>query len=143
MLDGWYCRSMANQSSIDPEDTQSQTHQNNHYQQQQQQQNQQNNLRMHMQSQNDGIGGGGGDSGSADDDDSHIAIGNAPNINQRVDFKGRYNNLKKKLKFLLYVSVKILCTWCCTEIINKIIFYVFTRKMNSFKMLCDRVNVVY
>lgn len=91
MLDGWYCRSMANQqsSSIDPDDNQSQSHQMTQQQ------------HHNLPTQHDGHNAA--DSGS--DDDSHTAVGNIPNINPRIDYKAQYNNLKKKLKFLLYVSV--------------------------------------
>lgn len=93
MLDGWYCRSMANQqsSSNDPDDNHSQSQ---HITQQQQH-------HILLPAQHDGHNAA--DSGS--DDDSHTAVGNIPNINPRIDYKGQYNNLKKKLKFLLYVSV--------------------------------------
>lgn len=39
---------------------------------------------------------GAGDSGS-EEEESQV-------VTQRTDYKGQYTNLKKKLKFLLYVS---------------------------------------
>lgn len=72
MLDGWYCRSMANQQAANEQ------HEND-----------------------DDIDANQGDSGATDDSqDEGIS-----RINQKlIDFKSQYHNIKKKLKFLLYVS---------------------------------------
>lgn len=72
MLDGWYCRTMANQQSIDQTNDQD-------------------------EEQDANIG----DSGS-EDESQIVTVSN--NINPRIDYKVQYNGLKKKLKFLLYVS---------------------------------------
>lgn len=73
MLDGWYCRTMANQQSLDQnEDERDRVH--------------------HRQPQHH----------SGSEDESQVVTNMLSN--QRTDYKGQYTNLKKKLKFLLYVS---------------------------------------
>lgn len=65
MLDGWYCRSMANQNSAqnnDDEDNEPNVE-------------------------------------DSDESDTPVA-----HLMPRVDYKSQYDTLKKKLKFLLYVS---------------------------------------
>lgn len=89
MLDGWYCRSMANQqSSNDPNEPDD-------------------DLEV---STGDGtnaadagqMGDGGGDSGSEEDESQAVTMSHNA-FNQRIDYRAQYSGLKKKLKFLLYV----------------------------------------
>lgn len=68
MLDGWYCRSMANQNSTD-----------------------------HNEQDDDNEPNVVDE--SEDSQDVPVA-----HLMQRVDYKTQYTTLKKKLKFLLYVS---------------------------------------
>lgn len=63
MLDGWFCRTVANQKSMDQDEDAQNT-----------------------------------------DDSQEGGNERFPNIVPRVDYKAQYNTLKKKLKFLLYVS---------------------------------------
>lgn len=122
MLDGWYCRSIANQQSSGAEANE-----------------QDDDLEDAANNGAAGAGGNGGgaggDSGSEDESQAVTMSHNA--INQRVDYRAQYSGLKKKLKFLLYVSwvgkrdqMDIIC-----------MFSKFSRKMNSSKMHCDPVNV--
>lgn len=64
----------------------------------------------------------------------------------RIDYKAQYTTLKKKLKFLLYVSTSF-SLWLNAVCANqnrsgKIFIWIVgcCRKMNSFKMLYARVN---
>lgn len=68
MLDGWYCRSFANQNASEDND-----HDEDH------------------------------EPNVVDDSDESQDIPVA-HLTPRVDYKSQYNSLKKKLKFLLYVS---------------------------------------
>lgn len=91
MLDGWYCRSMNEQAL-----------------QQQQQQQQQHPHSSQPQGRNsldgDDLGDredrDGGDSSGQDEDSDEDVLPTRRNI----DYKAQYNTLKKKLKYLLYVS---------------------------------------
>lgn len=92
MLGGWYCRSMANQQSSGGP--------------------------LHEQDDDDleaaDVGGGGttgdgaevlggggaGDSASEEDESQAVTMSQ----NAAVDYRAHYSGLKKKLKFLLYVS---------------------------------------
>lgn len=90
MLDGWYCRSMNEQAL------------------QQQQQQQQHPHPSQSQSRNsldgDDLGDredrDGGDSSGQEEDSDEDVLPRRRNI----DYKAQYNTLKKKLKYLLYVS---------------------------------------
>lgn len=74
MLDGWYCRTMANQQqSLDQND-------------------QEDERPHHRQPQHH----------SGSEEESQVVSNMLGN--QRTDYKSQYTNLKKKLKFLLYVS---------------------------------------
>lgn len=68
MLDGWYCRTMANQNSTD-----------------------------HNEQDN------GNEPNVIDESDDSQDIPVA-HLMPRIDYKAQYTTLKKKLKFLLYVS---------------------------------------
>lgn len=62
-----------------------------------------------------------------DDDES-----GSPNDNLIIDYKLQYQQLKKKLKFLIYVSIStiVACIYCS----NHPSVTIF-RKMNSFKTI--------
>lgn len=77
MLEGWYCRTMANQQSLD--------HQ-----------------RDEDDEQERDVHRGIADSGSDEEESQVVTVSN---LNPRIDYKGQYSSLKKKLKFLLYVSL--------------------------------------
>lgn len=74
MLDGWYCRSLANEQ-------QAAQHNDNTEQ----------NVEVNEDT----------DSDSQDNDESHQGGGAT---NNTVDYKNQYRYLKRKLKFLIYVS---------------------------------------
>lgn len=62
-------------------------------------------------------------------------------LNQKsVDHKAQYQNLKKKLKYLLYVSCDVHFFFYRFFLI---IFFCLFRKMNSFKIRLDPVKDVY
>lgn len=98
MLDGWYCRSIANQQSSggapneqddDLEEAVVGDRRN-----------------VGPSGDNNCVGGGEvGDSGS--EDESQAVTMSHNTINQRIDYRAQYSGLKKKLKFLLYVSKSI------------------------------------
>lgn len=71
MLDGWYCRTMANQNSTEQNEQDDENEPN-----------------------------------VVDDSDESQDISVA-HMMPRVDYKAQYNTLKKKLKFLLYVSKSV------------------------------------
>lgn len=77
MLDGWYCRTLANE-------------------QQAAQQNDNNEQNMGLNDDSD--------SDSQDNDESRQGVGVGGTNSSNVDYKTHYRYLKRKLKFLIYVS---------------------------------------
>lgn len=101
MLDGWYCRSIANQqlqSSGEPS--------NNDQQDDELEEASASGCIGAAGGGNGGEGGGGGVGDSGSEDESQVVTmsqsQNAIN-QQRIDYRAQYSGLKKKLKFLLYV----------------------------------------
>lgn len=102
MLDGWYCRTMANQNA-----TQNNDHEPN----------------------------------VVDDSDESQDIPVA-RLMPRVDYKAQYITLKKKLKFLLYVSELSLNPLEIPKHLSIIFFFAY-RKMSFSKMRWDQASVAY
>ena len=97
MLDGWYCRSIANQNAVEQNDRDDENEPN-----------------------------------VVDDSDESQDVP-AQHMMPRVDYKSQYHTLKKKLKFLLYVSTT------SGALLAENHHFDF-RKTNFSKTPCVRVN---
>lgn len=84
MLSGWYCRSMANQQAAQTDETDPNVDDDSGSDDDSQEQ----------QQTQSGIGIGSGNGG-----------GNSSGAPNAVDYKSQYRYLKRKLKFLIYVSI--------------------------------------
>lgn len=124
MLDGWYCRSLANEKATkrSSEDDAVQPDEESGSEEESQ--------------ENEGLEDG--QRSPQFIDDQHPAHSDHSVIKTSIDYKSQYRYLKRKLKYLIYVSNKYIIA-----IIPRLYtLQSISRKMNSFKMPCVQINDV-
>lgn len=123
MLDGWYCRSLANQKTTSTKTNQEHLESDEE---------------AHTkQSTMPGTTAAASAAGATTAASSSTSTGTA---NENIDYKERYRNLKRKLKFLIYVSNN---RCGCIDIFIQFSYFCTGRKTNIFKTCYTLIKDVY